>query len=600
MPTSVESTIALDLLDYGVIVAYFSVLLGMGWYFRKAAQQDLESYFLAGRKLPGWLNGCSYAVTCMNADVAPAYCGMTVITGTFICWWYLSRFGLALMIGALLFAVFWRRLALVTSPQFYELRFSGTPAITIRSWVALRSAFIAVVAWTGAGLLGMHKVTSPLLGWDKTETFLYVIPVILFYVLLSGYIGVVWSDFFQSLIIIAASLLLMGSVWQDFGGPVGLHDQLLSQIGPSAVSWLPPADHEMLGLMGIIAWTVGTAIGYGGDVAPMSGAMEGQRILSCKNGREASKMYVWTQIVLFFMLATLTLPALGAIAKWPGLYHGDINKELAFGMLLREYLPHGLLGLAIAGILAAIMSTVSSNMNFGAQVFVNDVYARSLVKNASTKHYMFVGRVIATIIVALAIVVASGAEDVINISVFMLGLSSAELTANWGQWWWWRFNGYARIAASFGGPLIFLTNKFFIFPTYFPTVSGEITYQVVLCSMAATFVLWVIAALSTKPEPEDLLIEFYRRARPMGWWGPIAAKAGVTTESGAMPIINGLVFAAFGATAMGASVIAFSAAYVAQWEIVLTGGIVALVMGLLFKVSYRRYMHRLDSRLDSD
>jgi hypothetical protein len=86
----------------------------------------------------------------------------------------------------------------------------------------------------------------------------------------------------------------------------------------------------------------------------------------------------------------------------------------------------------------------------------------------------------------------------------------------------------------------------------------------------------------------------------MGWWGPIAAKAGVTTESGAMPIINGLVFAAFGATAMGASVIAFSAAYVAQWEIVLTGGIVALVMGLLFKVSYRRYMHRLDSRLDSD
>lgn len=600
MPTSVESTIALDLLDYGVIAAYFAVLIGMGWYFRKAAQQDLESYFLAGRKLPGWLNGCSYAVTCMNADVAPAYCGMTVITGTFICWWYLSRFGLALMIGALLFAVFWRRLALVTSPQFYELRFSGAPALTIRSWVALRSAFIAVVAWTGAGLLGMHKVTSPLLGWDKTETFLYVIPVILFYVLLSGYIGVVWSDFFQSLIIIASSLLLMGSVWRDFGGPVALHDQLLSQIGPSAVSWLPPADHEMLGLMGIIAWTVGTAIGYGGDAAPMSGAMEGQRILSCKNGREASKMYVWTQIVLFFMLATLTLPALGAMAKWPGLYHGDINKELAFGMLLREYLPHGLLGLAIAGILAAIMSTVSSNMNFGAQVFVNDVYARSLVKNASTKHYMFVGRVIATIIVALAIVVASGAEDVINISVFMLGLSSAELTANWGQWWWWRFNGYARLAASFGGPLIFLINKFFVFPTYFPTVTGEITYQVVLCSMAATFVLWVIVALSTKPEPEALLIEFYRRARPMGWWGPIAAKAGVATEPGAMPIISGLIFAAFGAAAVGASVIAFSAAYVAQWEIVATGGIVAFVMGVLFKVSYSHYMRRLDSRLDSE
>lgn len=599
MTIPTESTIALDSLDYGVIAAYFAVLIGMGWYFRKAAQQDLESYFLAGRKMPGWLNGFSYAATCMNADVAPAYCGMAVITGTFICWWYLSRFGLALMIGALLFAIFWRRLALVTSPQFYELRFSGAPALTIRSWVALRSAFIAVVAWTGAGLLGMHKVTSPLLGWDKTETFLYVIPVILFYVLLSGYIGVVWSDFFQSLVIIAASLLLMCRVWQDFGGPVALHDSLLSQIGPRVVSWLPPADHEMLGLMGIIAWTVGTAVGYGGDAAPMAGAMEGQRILSCKNGREASKMYVWTQIVLFFMLATITLPALGAIAKWPGLYHGEINKELAFGMLLREYLPHGLLGLAIAGILAAIMSTVSSNMNFGAQVFVNDVYARSLVKNASTKHYLFVGRLIAAVIVALAIGVASGAEDVINISVFMLGLSSAELTANWAQWWWWRFNGCARLAASFGGPLIFLINKFLIFPTYFPTVTGEITYQVVLCSMAETLVLWVIVALITKPEPEDVLIEFYRRARPMGWWGPIAAKAGVATESGAEPILSGLILAAIGATAVGAAVIAFSAAYVAQWEILVAGGIVALVMGILFKASYNRYMDRLDSELDS-
>ena len=431
---------------------------------------------------------------------------------------------------ALLFAVFWRRLALATSPEFYELRFSGAPALTMRTWVALYPAFIAVVAWTGAGLLGMHKVTNPLLGWDKMETFTYVIPVILFYVLLSGYIGVVWGDFFQTLIIVSAALLLMAQVWMDFGGPAGLHDSLLEQIGPSAVSWIPPADHEMLGLLGILAWTVGTAIGYGGDAAPMAGAMEGQRILSCRSPREASKMYIWTQIVLFFMLATLTLPALGAIAKWPGLYHQEINKELAFGMLLREYMPHGLLGLAIAGILAAIMSTVSSNMNFGAQVFVNDVYARSLVKNASTKHYMFVGRMVAAVIVGLAIVVASGAENVINISVFMLGLSSAELTANWAQWWWWRFNGAARLAASFGGPMIFLLNKFVVFPWYFPSLTGETTYQVVFMSMLETLVLWVVVALATKPEPEEVLVAFYKRARPDGLVGADRTKSGPDHE----------------------------------------------------------------------
>lgn len=591
-----SSSVALSTLDYSVIAAYMLVLIGMGWYFRGVAQKDLESYFLGGRKMPGWLNGVSYAATCMNSDVAPAYCGMTVITGTFICWWYISRFGLALMIGGVLFALFWRRLAIATAPQFYELRYPGSVGLIMRTFIALRSAFIAVVAWTGSGLLGMHKVTNPLLGWDKAETFLYVIPVILFYVLLSGYIGVVWSDFFQTLVIIAASLLLMAGVWVDFGGPVGLYDALFTQFGPGVVSWHPPMHHELLGLVGVIAWTVGTAVGYGGDAAPMAGAMEGQRILSCRNGREASKMYIWTQVVLFFILVTLTLPALGAMAKWPGLYTREINKELAYGMLLREYMPSGLLGLAIAGILAAIMSTVSSNMNFGAQVFVNDVYSRSLVKHASVRHYLFVGRVTATVIVLLAIAVATVAENVIDISVFMLGLSSAELTANWAQWWWWRFNAPARIAASLGGPLIFLFNRFVVFQ-YWIDAGEDTSYVVVLSSIAATCVLWFSVALMTKPDPHEKLIEFYREARPMGWWGPIARAEGATRLRGGEPILSGMMVAILGATMVAAGTIALSAGYVAQWSVFLVSVIIAIGAGLAFKGSYNWYLQRLESDL---
>lgn len=113
------------------------VLILMSIYYRKFTQANMDNYFLGGRNLKGWLNGTSYAATCMNADVAPAYCGITVITGLYICWWYISRFGLALMIGGILLAVFWRRIKIFTSPEFYELRFSGTPAILMRSWVAL-------------------------------------------------------------------------------------------------------------------------------------------------------------------------------------------------------------------------------------------------------------------------------------------------------------------------------------------------------------------------------------------------------------------------------------------------------------------------------
>ncbi len=333
--------VTLQTADYIVMAVYLVGLLGLGLYYRRFAQKDLENYFLAGRKLPGWLNGVSYAATCMNADVAPAYCGMTVICGMFVCWWYISRFGLGLLIGGVLFAVFWRHLRIFTSPEFYEIRFSGPAAITMRSWVAFRSAFIAVVAWTGSGLLGLHKVSYSILGFEKWQTFLVVIPVILAYVILSGYVGVVVSDLIQSIVMIVGSLLLMFFVLQDFGGPQGLHDALVAQFGTSVVSWHPPKSHEMLGLMGVLAWTVGTAVGYGGDVAPMAGAMEGQRLMSCRNAREASKMYLWTEVVLFFMLAVLTLPALGAMVKWPGFYDGSINKELSYGMLLGHYMPQG-------------------------------------------------------------------------------------------------------------------------------------------------------------------------------------------------------------------------------------------------------------------
>ena len=180
--------------------------------------------------------------------------------------------------------------------------------------------------------MGLTKVSEALLGWSRFETFLLVIPIILVYVVLSGYMGVVMSDLIQTAIMIASSLVLMGLVWADFGGPTGLYQALVTQFGEGVVSWHPPMSHELLGVVGIIAWTMGTAIGYGGDVAPMAGAMEGQRLLSCRNSREATRMYVWTEIVLFLMLAVLTLPALGAMVKWPGLHDGSMDQRIGLAV----------------------------------------------------------------------------------------------------------------------------------------------------------------------------------------------------------------------------------------------------------------------------
>ena len=558
--------VRLQALDYAVMAAYMAVLVAMGLMLRRRAGKDLEGYFLAGRKIPGWLNGCSYAATCLNADVAPAYCGMTVITGAFICWWYFSRFGLALMIGGVLFAVLWRRLSIMTSPEFYELRFSGTPAVAIRTWVALRSAFVAVVAWTGAGLLGMHKVAQPMLGWDLWTTFAVVVPIILFYVLLSGYVGVVISDFFQTLVIIGASLTLMWAVLADFGGPVGLHDALVRAFGESVVSWHPPMHHELLGVLGVVAWTIGTAVGYGGDAAPMSGAMEGQRILSSRNASEAAKMYVWTQVILFLMLALITLPALGAAVRWPGLRDGSIDKELAYGMLLGQYLPPGLLGLAVSGILASIMSTVSSNMNFGAQVFLNDVYKRSLVKQASDRHYLMVGRIVAASIVVLAMLVATIARNVIDIAVFMLGLASAELTANWAQWWWWRFNGKARVRGVHSADrLLFLFNQLVVFRYFVDAGPGVRVSRGLHVDGGDNRAVGRRRALHRHPSRRR---SSSSSTAARDRWAPGARLRGKQDWSQSDGTgRRGLAIAATGAVMVGAAIVALSCAYIARWNI---------------------------------
>jgi SSS family solute:Na+ symporter len=134
-------------IDVLIVVAYMVVIAYIAWRSRKFANKSLENYFLGGRSMRGWMAGISYAASMMSADSAVGYGGMAVITGLFVCWFYLARFGLAFFIGAVLFAVYWKRLNTFTTLEFYELRFSGTPANLMRSWLAIRTSLIAMVAW---------------------------------------------------------------------------------------------------------------------------------------------------------------------------------------------------------------------------------------------------------------------------------------------------------------------------------------------------------------------------------------------------------------------------------------------------------------------
>jgi Na+/proline symporter len=503
----------LEPLDWIIIGSWFVTLLALGLYYRRFASRNLTDFFLAGRRNSGWANGFSYAAALLNADVAPAYSGLAAATGLFICWWYFSRFGIAFFLGAMLFAVFWRRLNLFTTPEFYELRFGGTASRIIRTWVALRSSLVAMVAWSGTGLLAMHKIAEPILGTDKTTTLLFVIPIVLVYTGLSGYAGVVATAAVHNMIMFVGSAMLCGIVLYQRGGPAALASQLEAVAGPEALSALPPVDHAVFPLAAAIAWMIGSSIGYGGDAAPLGGAMEGQCLLASKNAREASKMYIVAEITLFVLLLLVTLPSLGSVVEWPELRTGGIDREQAYGLLMAKYLPPGLLGLLFVVMLASVMGTVAGNLTFGAQVLVNDVYRRHLRPRENDKHYLWAGRCAALGILALAMLVVYHVTLIFDVAVFMLQFSAAELAANWAQWWWWRFNSWGRLAASFGAPVLLLLVRFLLptWPWWYQT------YVVIALNTG----FWLLVTLLTPPDPPEVLDQFYRAGRPLGAWQPV-------------------------------------------------------------------------------
>jgi Na+/proline symporter len=596
-------SMSFDYVDIYIVVGYLLLMLGVAFFFRRFAHVNMENFFLGGRKVPGWLNGISYTAALISPDAATAYGGLAVVTGSFICWWYLCRFGLALLLGGILFAVFWRKLNLFTSLEFYELRFPKRPASVMRLWIAVRTSMIAMPAWTGITLLAAYKIMMPVFGWTRVETLLFVVPISFLYVFFSGYRGVVVSNFIQMAIFFIGALTLACLTLSHFGGPTAmaatLHQQFPTKASKIFAS-IPPARDKVFPMVAALAWLFGQSIGYGGDAAPMGGAMEGQRILSSRTPAEAMVMYFTTAITMFIILLLITLPCISAAALWPDLRLAGATRELVYGRLMKKLLPVGAMGLMVAAMLAATMSTVSDNLNFGGQVLVNDIYRRWFIHEKKEKHYLIAGKIGMALILVMAIVVVFKVSFVIDVAIFMLQLSAAELPANWAQWWWWRFNGPARIAASFGGAAIFCVvvllpkGLSWMHVSWADSLLLPWWWQTLLV-MGLTTVLWVTVALLTKPDPEELLDEFYRRVKPFGWWGPYKHLGRTTPSYERLPIAKGIGIAIIGFIATSLLILGLTklwfGAYV--WCIAELG--IAALLFYMFRILTKKYLRMLST-----
>ncbi|MEQ8835699.1 MAG: hypothetical protein RID07_02740, partial [Lacipirellulaceae bacterium] len=450
-------------IDVAVIVIYLAGSFGIGIIASRMlnTSTDEEGFYLAGRRMPGWVNGISYAVTAMNADVAPLYCGLAVVIGLPVAWFYLSRFAFAWLIVALLFAVRWRALRITTGPEFYSLRFGGRGAKVVRVISALFAVSINMIPWIGAGLLGMHKILAPVFGIEsKLTTLICVLPILVSYVWISGFAGVVITDVLQSAIIVLASLFLLCSVLYEHGGPSGLAEAVVAahpEEHGEILSVTPVPGHEVLAPIVVLAWLIVPTIGRGGSVD-----LEGQRLFSARSTHEAAKVPIWAAGSLFLMLLLLTLPTLGVIATHPEMYHADKDlREETYGMMLQENLPVGVLGVAIAALLASVMSTIDSHLNYGAQTIVNDVlrqiFPKSQLLDASSRACLWIGRFAMLGILALGVGVVFATDSLFDMVTVIAGMFASSAAFYWAQWWWWRVNFPSWVAAMVGGPVVYLS-----------------------------------------------------------------------------------------------------------------------------------------------
>ena len=532
-------------IDWLIIAAYFVMSLLIGLYYARRAGRSTEEYFLSDRSMPWWLAGTSMVATTFAADTPLAVTEMVArngVAGNWL-WWSLLASG---MLTVFFFARLWRRARVMTDVEFVELRYSGKPAAFLRGFRALYLGFpinLIIMGWVN---LGMAKVLSGTLGLAKWQALALCLGITFLYSILSGFWGVVVTDAVQFVIAMAGSIALAVFAISAVGGLENLKVRLATvkpvgsteAFGPGGATALLPDGSALwmlplltlavyLGVNWWASWYPGAEPGGGGYIA--------QRIFSAKNEKHGLLATLWFNIAHY------------ALRPWPWiivalcsmvLYNGTTpnpetgKPDAAFGyvQVMNDYLPIGFRGLLLASFAAAYMSTISTQMNWGASYIINDFYRRFVKTDASEKHYVLASRIATLVIVLLSIVVTYYMNRITSGWELVLALGAGTGLVYILRWYWWRVNAWSEIAAMASALIVSLS--LLNFETFNSSTPRGFAYQI-LVTVGVTTAVWLIATFVTRPEPMSKLTSFYRSVRPAGsGWRPVARAAGLSERSG--------------------------------------------------------------------
>lgn len=555
----------LSTLDITLIVVFFAITLFIGIYVSKQSGKSSSEYFLSGKNMPWWLLGVSMVATTFSTDTPNFVTDIVRKDGVSANWMWWA-FLITGLLTVFVYAKLWRKSDVNTDIEFYELRYGGAPARFLRGFRAIYLGLLFNIFAMAGVTLAAIKIGSIMLGLQPWETIVYAGSVTVIFSALGGFKGVVYTDFILFFTAMAGAI---GAAYYLINLPEigGLEALFQNENVADKLSILPDFNNtEALITLLIIplavqwwsSWYPGAEPGGGGYIA--------QRMLAAKDENHAIGATFFFNVMHYALrpwpwilvaLASLVIfPDIASIQEaFPNVSEDKLGHDLAYSAMLTK-LPSGLLGLVLASLVAAYMSTISTHLNWGSSYLVNDFYKQQINKNASEKELVLVGRISTIVLMVLSAFFAlylQNAKQLFDI-IIMFGAGTGLIFIL--RWFWWRINAWSEISAMVVSGVVSL-----LFASQ--SIGGELFGDEALMPSWAKFpmivlittIVWLVVTFLTKPEGNNVLQNFYKRTQPggPGWHKVIKEaqhdsinivdnKAGWSVPSGIIAMLVGCVF----------------------------------------------------------
>jgi Na+/proline symporter len=512
----------LSTLDWVIIIAFFIISLFIGLYAARTAGKSAAEFFLSGRNMPWWLLGVSMVATTFSCDTPNLVADIVRQNGVAGNWaWW--AFLLTGMLTVFVYAKLWRRSNVLTDLEFYELRYSGKMAAFLRGFRAIYLGVFFNVMVMATVCLALTKISAVMLQWSEVKTLVIAMSITAVYSTIGGLKGVLLTDFFQFFIAmfgsISAAVILV-----DLPQVGGLQQLIAHQDVVPKLSMLPDfANRDALVTLLILplavqwwsVWYPGAEPGGGGYIA--------QRMLSARTEKGAIAATLFFNVahyalrpwpwIIVSLASIIVFPDLASIRRaFPDVAPGLVQNDFAYPAML-SFLPSGFLGIVVASLIAAFMSTISTQVNWGSSYIVNDFYQRFINPQATDKQLVAVGRWSTVLLMVLTFLFALVLKNALQAFAILLQVGAGTGLIFILRWFWWRINAYSEISAMFISFILALYLEVVHPLTGLPELS--VTAKLLL-GVGITTIGWLIVTLVTRPTDTTTLRKFYRLIQPGG------------------------------------------------------------------------------------